>query len=340
MYFATYSGVRIFDVLNPDLLFLSCSISEKRNNCATCTFELPRVNPYWDKLRENSGILQIFDEDTEVFRGTITNVSGGIESITYTAMDALYWLNLIRKPPFVVETPQTIEQYFTALITQYNDASPEDQQIKIGEIKKTGTWTRERKYEYTTMMDLISEVVSDKGGEIYLQYYNDDVYFYYSDIRDSDGTMLFDDISKVTDYEIESDNDTLVTRVYGINNEGLTMADANEGLDYLVNEDAEIEFGRRIDGTVTVDTDDPSVIKTYSQAYLTRYSKLSPTIQIKAQGISTAPVGSLVHVYLPILDIDEELTVSERTIDISDPTKSEVIIGGEAKSLTMYLSKG
>lgn len=338
MYRGYYNNLLIFDSLS-SLPLTSCTIEEATNECSVCKMVLPRSNEYWDLLSEHNGILHIYEDDTEIFRGSITNVSGDYLSREYVAMDALYWLSLIRKPPFQITEALTVEAYLTALITQYNEASPSDRQLTLGDVTVSGSVTREREYEYNTMMDLISELVTDKGGQVYLTYSSNNVYVNYVDSRITEAPDTLDDISKVIDYTVESDSDTLITRAYGINSKGITMADANDGVEYVVNTDAEDDYGR-IDGVIHVDSDDPAVIKSYAQAYLTRYSKISQATTITAFFGQRLPIGATVYVDLPVLGVNGSLEVTDITINITNPAASSATLGGKVTKLTDAIARG
>ena len=115
-----------------------------------------------------------------------------------------------------------------------------------------------------------------ESGKAYLDYL-------ISDSNISAQTITFG--KNLIDISSQIDTSTLVSRVYPIGEQGLTIASVNNGKNYLINETVEATYGR-IDKTVNVNSDNAATVKSYGQAYLTRYAALKNTITLTAIDLS------------------------------------------------------
>lgn len=342
MYTAYCDGKLFFELNNIDATATQCVIDTAVNEAASCTITLPPTNEMVNAPVVRRSVISIYEGDEEIFRGSVHNSSFDFDqNRTFEVDGALAWLQEVRKPPFQIVSALTVSSYLNALITQYNAAVPTAKQIKMGNCTVTGTITRERNSEYETMFDLIKDMVSNKGGYISIRYADGDIFLDYFDEYDTTTVGQMVEFGRnLLDLEKETDSDTLVTRVWPIGKERLGIADVNDGVNYLVNRDAELFFGR-IDGTVNVDSDDATTVKTYGQAYLTRYSKLKTSITVTALDLSVVDrkqkrleIGDNVNVFSPPHNLDLTMQVVAKSIDLVAPEKSTVTLGAKVNTLT------
>ena len=102
-----------------------------------------------------------------------------------------------------------------------------------------------------------------------------------------------------------------------------------------------------MDKTIQVDSDDPSVVKSYGQASLTRYAAMSNTITLTAidlhnldKKISSFEVGDAVRVLSPPHGIDAEMVVNSVSTDLIQLSNSRIALGGKKGSITSVISSG
>ena len=114
----------------------------------------------------------------------------------------------------------------------------------------------------------------------------------------------------------------------------------------MQNEEVELRYGR-VDKTIQVDSDDPSVVKSYGQAYLTRYAAMHNTITLTAidlhnldKKISSFEVGDAVRVLSPPHGIDAEMIVNSVSTDLVQISNSRITLGAKKVSITDVISSG
>ena len=137
----------------------------------------------------------------------------------------------------------------------------------------------------------------------------------------------------------------MLTRVYPVGKNGLTIDSVNGGIPYLINADAEALYGR-IDGTMQADTDDPAVLKATAASYLAKNGGLSRGIEVSAADLSGADtelepfdVGDSVRVVSPPHGIDTVMTVSKVDTSLVGG-KDSLTLGWGSKTLTGAVASG
>ena len=141
------------------------------------------------------------------------------------------------------------------------------------------------------------------------------------------------------------DGADLITRVYPIGNDGLTIAGVNDGATYLANATSEALYGR-IDGTLRVDTDDAAALKAAAATYLAQNCGLSRGIQVSAADLSGTDItlepyhiGDSVRVVSPPHGIDTIMTVSKLDTSLVGG-KDSLTLGWGSKTLTGAVVSG
>ena len=189
-------------------------------------------------------------------------------------------------------------------------------------------------------------MLSDKGGYIWASYVGGDVRINYTSTigRRNNQQIAFG--SNLVNIEDQLEVGTLVTRVWPLGKDGLTIASVNNNIIYLQNEEVELRYGR-VDKTIQVDSDDPSVVKSYGQAYLTRYAAMHNTITLTAidlhnldKTISSFEVGDAVRVLSPPHGIDAEMIVNSVSTDLVQISNSRITLGAKKGSITSVISSG
>ena len=283
--------------------------------------------------------------DVPIKRASVADTSTDLRgSRTYSVDGAMLWLDDICKAPFVL-SPDTVEYYVTALLTQYNAACAPARKILLGTVDSALPKLSVQHTEYVSTLSLLQEAMTATGGTMRLRYDGGNVYL---DVHKSYRHMCTQqvDISKnLLDLTDKIDGASLLTRVYPVGKNGLTIDSVNGGIPYLINADAEALYGR-IDGTMQADTDDPAVLKATAASYLAKNGGLSRGIEVSAADLSGADtelepfdVGDSVRVVSPPHGIDTVMTVSKVDTSLVGG-KDSLTLGWGSKTLTGAVASG
>ena len=216
-------------------------------------------------------------------------------------------------------------------------------QVKLGKVGASLPSITMSASEYKSMLDLAKEAASVSGGELRLRYADGAVYLDWRAAYDHSFYQTVELRKNLLGLTDEIDGADLVTRVYPVGKDGLTIENVNGGQVYLVNAAAEGIYGR-IDGTLRADTDDASALKATAASYLAQHSGLSRGIQVTAADLSAQDImiesfaiGDSVRVVSPPHGIDTIMQVSKLDTSLVG-NKSNMTIGWGKKSLTGSVS--
>ena len=345
MYAGYVDGRLLFAAGMPGYEIVDGTISEAVGSASSATIKLPPSNVMRDVPVKRASVISIRKDGAEIFRGSVVDTTTDLRGMrTYSIDSAMMWLADICKPPHTINA-MAVSTYLGALVTQYNAGCLAGKQVKLGKVGASLPSITLAASEYKSMLDLAKEAASVSGGELRIRYADGSVYLdclASYDHRCSQTVELRKNLLGLTD---EIDGADLVTRVYPVGKDGLTIDDINGGQVYLVNAAAEAIYGR-IDGTLRADTDDASVLKATAAAYLAQHSGLSRGIQVTAADLSAQDImiesfaiGDSVRVVSPPHGIDTIMQVSKLDTSLVG-SKSSMTIGWGKKSLTGSVSSG
>lgn len=343
MYAGYVDGRLLFAAGMPRYEIVDGTISEAVGSASAATIKLPPSNVMRDVPVKRASVISIRKDGAEVFRGSVVDTTTDLRGMrTYSIDSAMMWLADICKPPHTING-MAVSTYLGALVTQYNAGCLAGKQITLGKVGASLPSITMSASEYKSMLDLAKEAASVSGGELRIRYADGAVYLdclASYDHRCSQTVELRKNLLGLTD---EIDGADLVTRVYPVGKDGLTIEDVNGGQVYLVNAAAEAIYGR-IDGTLRADTDDAPTLKATAASYLAQHSGLSRGIQVTAADLSAQDImiesfaiGDSVRVVSPPHGIDTIMQVSKLDTSLVG-SKSSMTIGWGKKSLTGSVS--
>ena len=343
MYAGYVDGRLLFAAGMPGYEIVDGTISEAVGSASSATIKLPPSNIMRDVPIKRASVISIRKDGAEVFRGSVVDTTTDLRGMrTYSIDSAMMWLADICKPPHTINA-MAVSTYLGALVTQYNAGCLAGKQVNLGEVGASLPPTTLAASEYKSMLDLAKEAASISGGELRIRYADGSVYLdclASYDHRCAQTVELRKNLLGLTD---EIDGADLITRVYPVGKDGLTIEDVNGGQVYLVNAAAEGIYGR-IDGTLRADTDDASALKATAASYLAQHSGLSRGIQVTAADLSAQDImiesfaiGDSVRVVSPPHGIDTIMQVSKLDTSLVG-SKSSMTIGWGKKSLTGSVS--
>lgn len=326
---------------------ISGSLTEEINAVSSLEFTLPPSNDMASRVEPHTSVIKLESDGVEIFRGTASSVIKNFRGDTVVSCDGMIAsMADIIKEPFLVNSLD-IKKYVTAIVKNYNDGVSANKEIKVGYIDFDGrTFSVSHNSECKNIFELLKELRSSNGGYIWPSYIGGDMYINYTSTIGSKNTQQIAFGSNLVSIEDQLEVGTLVTRVWPLGNDGLTIASVNDGKAYLQNKEVELRYGR-VDKTIQVDSDDPSVVKSYGQAYLTRYAAMRNTITLTAidlhnldKTISSFGVGDAVRVLSPPHGIDAEMIVNSVSTNLTQISNSRITLGAKKGSITSIISSG
>lgn len=336
----------LFTNLRPEYAISSGTISYKLNTAAQASFTLPATNIMRNDITPLQTAIRIEEDGETVFVGAVIEKSVNYRGdITFTAEDYISLLNrVIDKPPKAAKTATQAIQYICDEYTAAGAPLLTVWPLRLDTVTVTGSVSLNPDEKYISLFDALKAVM-ELGGYITLDYHNNAVYMSHTpDIGVISTTQQIKQGQNIIDISSQIKPDSLISRVYPIGKDGLTIASVNDGKAYLVNTEVENVYGCIAKQVDFSDIETAAALKTAGQTYLNSYAALKSSIQISAVDLSTLDItidsftiGDYIRVVAPRQGVDTRLNISELTKDLVKPSNSKLSLGAESARLTTII---
>lgn len=245
----------------------------------------------------------------------------------------------------------TVRGFLELIIDNHNKQVSEDKQFTVGIVDVIDNNDSLYRYlGYDKTLDTIKDKLIDRfGGELKIRYEDGVRYLdYVQAIGDKKDTEIVLARNLIT-IEQEQDPSDIITRLIPLgakledSDERLTISSINNDLNYIDDEEAISEFGIIVD---TVTYDDVTVVENLfrkGKEYLKENNKIKKKHKVTALDLSTIgldidsfEVGNTYRVVNQLMNIDEDLRVTEKTLDINSPQSSTLSIGDKFEDIKDY----
>ena len=244
------------------------------------------------------------------------------------------------------------EELFKKIINNHNSQVENSKKFIIGEIKiDTSSSDNEDRYlNYEKTFDSINKNLIERfGGELRVRKAGDNIYIdYIKEIGEKKNTVIAL-ANNLIAIEQEKDPSEIITRLIPVgaklenSDERLTITSINGGINYVEDEEAIKEFGVIVDTVNFDDITEAIELLNKAKSYLKENNKIKKKYKIDALDLSTIDlnfdsfeVGNKYRVINPLMNIDEELRIIEKTLDINSPQNSSLTFGDKFEDIKDY----
>jgi len=347
MYRVYCDGLTLYNDKLENLKLLNPAVELEENKTGAFTFGLLPDHPHYGLIRKLKSIITVYQDDYLLFRGRVLDDTVGWHNQkTVTCEGELSFLiDSIQRP---YEYSGTIEGYLNLLVSRHNEQVEESKWFTVGNVTVTDandyivrsnidhvdTWTELQK----KLLDLLGGyiVVRHEGYINYIDYLQDinllssQAITFGRNLLDLKrirkgadiGTVVIPLGAKLRDAE---DKETDVR---------LTIESVNNGLDYLVDEDAQAQYGSIVKTVVFDDVTEPQNLLTKGKAHLAQLVNLPETVELTAADLATVDtafssfhLGTQVRVTSKPHGIDQLFRVSKLSISLLNPAANKLTLG-------------
>ena len=244
------------------------------------------------------------------------------------------------------------EELFKKIINNHNSQVENSKKFIIGEIKiGTSSSDNEDRYlNYEKTFDSINKNLIERfGGELRVRKAGDNIYIdYIKEIGEKKNTVIAL-ANNLIAIEQEKDPSEIITRLIPVgaklenSDERLTITSINGGINYVEDEEAIKEFGVIVDTVNFDDITEAIELLNKAKSYLKENNKIKKKYKIDALDLSAIDlnfdsfeVGNTYRVINPLMNIDEELRIIEKTLDINSPQNSSLTFGDKFEDIKDY----
>nr|WP_317379757.1 phage tail protein [uncultured Faecalimonas sp.] len=328
------------------------------------TFELPEVNPLYDKIRNRQSMVQIFKNGKEIFYGEIrTQKKDSLNTKQVTCVGALAFL-FDSVQPQAEYHDLSPRQMMETWLNIHNQKVEKRKQIKIGIV--TIHDSNDSLYRCTNQESTLEciryKLVDRLGGVLRLRHEADGLYLDWITIEEygkfCEQPIMFGE--NLMDYSETLDSSDLITACIPRGarlekKEGdiqalekyVDITSVNGGKDYVCVQEAVDRFGW-VYGVVTWDdVTQPENLKKKAEEYVKDTQFESLVLELTAVDQSLADVntddiqlGDRVKVKAKPYGMDKNFPVHQITIHLQAPEEDTFVIGSEGKmTYTQAVSK-
>ena len=360
MYRITISNGETVTVLHEhgsaDAVAAAGRFAEEVNQIPSAAISILPFNPCWGLLNERKTIVTITNTLTgeEEFEGPLLR-SGERMAPAGEAYKSLvcegylgYLCDSIQ--PYHHYEGSTVTEFLTALLDNHNSVMPEEKRIYLGSCDISGDNTNSKTTAYRNTLEEIREnLINRIGGEIR--------------IRKAGGRLVLDFLTQygsvcdttielaknIQSVEVSSDPSNIISRLIPLGYqlhpeetaERLTIAEVNDGSIYIDDAAAMAKYGVIVGTAVFDDITIPANLKAAGQSYLANNNRARKAFQAQVVDLSvldpseqSLKAGNTYRFRNSLIDLDEDLRLMKRTVDIYKPYEPEIEIGDKAERIT------
>ena len=351
---------KIINALSTDIeapRLLSGSIKHGINTIDNFTFNIAFNNPGYNKLNALTTLVEVLNtkNNTLEFKGRVllpieSMDSNGKFVKSVTCESELGYL-MDSSTIYGEYHNISVKDFLKVIIDNHNSQVSTDKQFQVGTVTVVDNNDSLYRYlGYTKTFEAIKEKLIDRlGGELQIRYENG---IRYLDYLESIGEVKSTEIrlaKNLQSIELEKDPTNIISRLLPLGNkledseERLTIESVNNGNKYIDDIEAIEEFGVIVDSVTWDDVTEPSNLLRKGQEYIKENNRIKKKYKVTALDLSTIgldfdsfEVGNSYQVINPLMNINENLRIIEKTIDIYNPQSSTLGIGDKLEDIKDY----
>lgn len=363
MYQVTIKNVNeeiIINALSTDIKaprLLSGSIKHGINTIDNFTFNITPNNIGYNKLNALTTLVEVLNikSNNLEFKGRVllpieSMDSNGMFLKNVTCESELGYL-MDSSTVFGEYHDISVRDFLQVIIDNHNSQVDEGKKFQLGNVTVVDNNDSLYRYlGYTKTFEAIKDKLIDRlGGELKIRYENG--------IRDLDYLESIGEIKSteirlaknLQSIELEKDPTSIISRLLPLGNkledseERLTIESVNNGNKYIDDIEAIEEFGVIVDSVTWDDVTQVSNLLKKGQEYLKENNRIKKKYKVTALDLSTIgldfdsfEVGNSYPVINPLMNINENLRIIEKTIDIYNPQSSTLGIGDKLEDIKDY----
>ena len=348
MYRLYCDGLTLYNDRLENLKILDPSVELEENKTGSFVFGMLPDHPHYGLVHKMKSIITLYQDDYLLFRGRVLDdETGWHNEKTITCEGELaFLLDSIQRP---YEYDGTITGYLNLLISRHNEQVEESKWFTVGNVTVTDAndYIVRSNIDYTdTWAEMQNKLIDLLGGYIVVRH---EGYINYIDYL-QDITLLSPQPitfgKNLLDLKRIRKGADIATAVIPLgaklkDEEGkdtdirLTIASVNDGLDYIVDEEAKAQYGMIVKTITFDDVTEAANLFTKGKAHLADLVKLPETVELTTADLATVDasfssfhLGTQVRVTSNPHGIGQLFRVSKLSIKLFEPAANKLTLGG------------
>lgn len=351
-------GLTLYNSKLESLKIFNPSVELELNKTGSFTFTIYPDHPHYNAIQKLKSIITVYQDDHLLFRGRVLDDDSGFHNEKYITCEGelAFLLDSVLRP---YDYMGTIEGFLNLLVDNHNSQVGEAKWFTVGNVTVTdpNDYIARLNIEYTNTWDELQKKLPDLlGGYItirhegyinYIDYLQDFTLLSPQKIKFGENLLDLKRIRKGADIatvfiplgaklQDEEGRDT---------DERLTIASVNDGLDYIVDEEAVAKYGFICKTQIWDDVTEPGNLLTKGKAHLAGLVNSTETIELTAAdlaavnaSISSFHLGTYVQVESAPHGIAQNLLVVKLSLKLLEPGANKLTLGGAVEGLSGALA--
>lgn len=351
MYQIYSDDILIYDSSLEDYVISKGSITKELNKSGSFVFTIYSNNPFYNAIQKMKSIITVLKNDSIIFRGrVIKEVIGFYKDKTFTCEGELGFLrDAIFRPYEFTGEPVNL---FNQLIEAYNSQVDDNKKFTVGTVTVTdpNNYINRSNSDYDSVSDnLYDKLLDTLGGYIFITGTKDKRvinWFSESPYRSNQSIEFGENLLEFTK---TNGVENIITALIPLGAEiedgevkrNLTIAEVNNGKDYIYDPDAVALYGWIYGVEKWKDVTLASNLKTKGEAFLAEKIKQSITIELSAidlslmdKSIDSFELGDYINIVSYPHNLDDDYLLEKQNIDLLKPDNDKITLGYSFSSFT------
>ncbi len=345
---------------------ISPKLDVEVNKSGEFNFQILNNHPYYDKIINKKSYIEIYENGKWLWGGRPIKVNTSLKlAKTVSCEGELSFLHDSNQRLAEYHNI-SVRDYFTSIISKHNEMVGEDKQFTVGNVTVEDTNDSLYRYSnYEDTFDTIQEKLIDKlGGYLLIRHENGVRYIDYLKEYPYITNQMIQIGSNIIDLSLEDNSSDTISALIPLGKkmseingetstqeneteERLTIESVNDGLDYIVNEDAVSRLGLVFGVQTWDDVTIPSNLlkKGYEELTDRIYSNLTISLNIFdrsfiEENIDSFKLGATVVCDSPKHGLyQKQMMISSMSISLVDISQNTITIGSDTKSITSNITE-
>lgn len=342
MYRVYCDGLLLYHSKLENLKIFNPSLELELNKTGSFNFKIYSDHPYYNMIKKLKSVITVYQDDYLLFRGRVLDDEIGWhnEKQVVCEGDKAFLIDSIQRP---YDFTGSITDFLSMLITNHNAQVEQEKRFTLGKVTVTDandTIVRSD-IEYVNTWEVITQkLVNVLGGYII--------------VRHEDGINYLDYLKEITllapqtiqfgknllDLKRVRKGESIASAVIPLgaklenSDARLTIASVNNGLDYVVDEEAKAQYGFIVKTVIFDDVTIASNLLTKGKAHLAELVKLLESIELSAADLATVDksitsfhLGTQVRVISVPHGLNQLFIVSKLSINLLNPAANKLVLG-------------
>ncbi len=355
MYRVYCDSFLLFDDSKEEYMIFAPKVELELNQIGKFEFTIYNNHPNFDSLRRLKSIVTVYQDDYLLFRGRILNDEQGFynEKQVFCEGELAFLVDSIQRPYDFTGTPAEL---FAQLIANHNSQVGEEQRFILGNVTVTDAndYISRSDSEYLTTWDSINKkLIETHGGFLWVRHEPDGVYIDYLSELNLLAPQAVEFGKNLLDLKRETKGEDIVTAIIplGAKLEGsesrLSIADINNGVDYVYNQEAVDRYGWIFRAQTWDDVTLPENLLARANEALSEQMQMLYSIELTAADLATVNkdiesfhLGVWVQVTTNPHSINQRFLVTKLSIDLLQPAANKLTLGETVYTMTEAAVRG